>query len=287
MFGFLKTQLRKAYDAFAGVRSFFSRTQLDEQAFQELEKLLIMTDMGVKVSRQIVAELKAAATKPATPLQPLLIESLEKLLIRHQPTQAKIFLLVGVNGSGKTTIAGKLAHLYKRPLLAAADTFRAAAPEQLQTWASKTSAQIVRGTPGQDPASVVHQACELFKSGSYDCLIIDTAGRLQTKAPLMQELEKIRRIITKQLPQETVETLLVIDATLGQNSLDQAQIFNQATPLNGIILTKLDGTSKGGAVFAISESLKLPIAYCSYGEQLEQFAPFEPKKFVEGLFSEK
>jgi fused signal recognition particle receptor len=189
-----------------------------------------------------------------------------------------------VNGSGKTTVAGKLAHaLGNRVLLVGADTFRAAAGQQLAVWAERTQAAIMAGAPGQDPASVVHQACEQFKTGNYDTLIIDTAGRLQTKAPLMKELEKIRRTITKQLPTETVHTLLTIDATLGQNSLEQAQIFHEVTPLDGLVLTKMDGTSKGGMVFAISQALQIPVAYVSYGESKEAFALFEPSKFVDEL----
>jgi fused signal recognition particle receptor len=196
---------------------------------------------------------------------------------------------VGINGSGKTTFAAKLANAYvtqgKKTLLVAADTFRAAAVEQLTTWATRTNTPIVTGNPGQDPASVIFQGCQQFNLHHYDALIIDTAGRLHTKTNLMHELAKIKRIIAQQLPNEPVETLLTIDAMLGQNSFEQAKLFKECTHVNGIVLTKMDGTGKGGIVFSIAHELNIPITFISYGEQLTQFASFNPHTYVQELIN--
>ena len=197
---------------------------------------------------------------------------------------------MGINGSGKTTFAGKLAYdLHKqgkKVLLVAADTFRAAAPEQLKQWAIRTGASIINGKEGQDPASVVFTGCEQFKSQGFDALIIDTAGRLQTKTNLMKELEKIHKIISRQLPNYTPCTLLTIDAMLGQNSFEQATLFNESTQLDGIVLTKMDGTGKGGIVFAITQQLGIPVAYIAYGEQPEQLKLFNAQEYVQELLNQ-
>jgi fused signal recognition particle receptor len=209
--------------------------------------------------------------------------------VRSAPNNAKIYLLVGINGSGKTTCVAKLAHLFKnqgkKVLLVAADTFRAAAPEQLAAWATATNATLVIGTPGQEPASVVFAGCEVFAEGEHDIMIIDTAGRLQTKTNLMRELEKMRRIIEKKAPNASVCTLLTIDAMLGQNSLEQARVFHESTPLDGIILTKMDGTGKGGIVFAIMHELKIPIVFMTYGEKLEDMAQFNLTDYITSLLN--
>ena len=199
----------------------------------------------------------------------------------------KVYVMVGINGSGKTTFAAKLANKFKQKghkvLLVAADTFRAAATEQLEAWATKIGVDIVTGSAEQDPASVVFKGCEKCKQEGYDKIIIDTAGRLQTKVNLMKELEKIKKIIKRHFPDENINTLLTIDSMLGQNSLEQAKVFQESTDVNGIILTKMDGTAKGGIVFAISQELNIPIAYISFGEQLDQFKTFDAKEYVSEL----
>ena len=199
----------------------------------------------------------------------------------------RIFLFVGINGSGKTTSIGKLAHKYtkqgKKVLLVAADTFRAAAPEQLNQWALESGADILCGKEGQDPASLVFQGCEKFKNEQYDILIIDTAGRLQTRVNLMHELAKIKRSVQKQLSDRTVTTLLTIDAMLGQNSFEQAKLFKESTDVSGIILTKMDGTGKGGIVFAIAQELGIPVAYLTFGEQSDQIKTFDVQEYVTEL----
>ncbi len=204
--------------------------------------------------------------------------------------QSNIYLLVGINGSGKTTFAAKLAHKLsqegKKVLLIAADTFRAAALEQLTCWAEKTGTDIVLGTPQQDPASVVFQGCEKFKQENFDALIIDTAGRLQTKVNLMKELEKIKKVIHKHLPDAPINTLLTIDAMLGQNSFNQAQLFNESTDVTGVVLTKMDGTGKGGIVFGIAHELNIPVAYISFGEQADQMRLFNAQEYVQELLEE-
>jgi len=219
-------------------------------------------------------------------------KALEALLIEHLEThqfvsENRVFLLVGINGSGKTTFAGKLAHQFikqgKKVLLVAGDTFRAAATAQLKEWSNRVHADIIIGKENQDPASVIFTACQQFKNNDYDVLIIDTAGRLQTKVNLMKELEKIRRILSAQLPEQKVTTLLTIDSMLGQNSFEQAKLFHESTSLDGIILTKMDGTAKGGIVFAITQELRIPIAYISHGETVEHIDSFNAQEYVKQL----
>jgi len=291
MFNFIKNKLS----------ALFSKTTIDAQSLQDLEKILLEADMGVSTTKRILENLKkqeALATVQET-LKHILLQEAQK---HTYQTTHSIILCVGINGSGKTTFAGKLAHFYaqqkKRVLLVAADTFRAAAPEQLHAWAHQAGADIFMGTPNQDPSAVIFAGCQKFKpfdvaqgrrpgvtqdERPYDILIIDTAGRLQTKANLMKELEKMRRTIARQLPEQPVTTLLTIDAMLGQNSLEQAIMFNECTPLDGIVLTKYDGTGKGGIVFAITDAIKVPIAFVSYGEKLEQLKPFDAQQFVSDL----
>lgn len=293
MFGFIKSTLTKIYNAVTGqLSSLFSKSTIDAETLKELELILLQADTGVKTTRTIIEQLKkehaAGTVKGGAELK----ASLERILldiITKKPAHidADIILLVGINGSGKTTFAAKLAHRMQqqkqKTLFVAADTFRAAAPEQLSRWAERTGTAIELSTTGQDPASVVFTGCQRFKDEHFDRLIIDTAGRLQTKVNLMKELEKIKRVITKQLPDKTICTLLTIDAMLGQNSFEQAQLFNESTDLSGIVLTKMDGTGKGGIVFSIADQLGIPVAYISYGETLDATKPFDAISYVKEL----
>jgi fused signal recognition particle receptor len=291
MFSFIKEKLHKIYTGFTSkLSTFFGRTTIDEATLHELELLLIASDTGVNTTRAIINQVKHA--KPAegaalrSVLEPVLISILQKAGT-YEAAVSPVYLLVGINGSGKTTSIGKLAHQLrtqgKKTLLVAADTFRAAAPEQLTSWANSIGVDIVLGTTNQDPAAVVFNGCERFKKEGYDALIIDTAGRLHTKVNLMNELAKIKRVISKQLPDTPVSTLLTIDAMLGQNSFEQAKLFKECTQVNGIILTKMDGTGKGGIVFAIADQLQIPIAYITFGEQVDHIKPFNPESFVHDL----
>jgi len=296
MFGFLKITLQKIYNQFTSkVNALFSRNTLDEATLHELELLLIASDAGVKTTRAIIGNLKnqwksGCIAQGQDLKQALANELLNILQAKQAPTDRAIYLLVGINGSGKTTFAGKLANKLtaqgKKVLLIAADTFRAAAPEQLTWWAQRTNAQIFVGKEKADPASVVFAGCEKFKTEEFDALIIDTAGRLQTKVNLMKELEKIRAVISRQLPNKEITTLLTIDSMLGQNSLEQATLFHESTQLDGIVLTKMDGTGKGGIVFGITGQLGVPVAYITFGEQLEAIKPFDAQEYVHQLLNE-
>jgi len=296
MFGFLKNAFSKIYTQVAAkLAPLFLSKQLDESAVQEVQKILLSADAGVVVTKQIVEELKKRFQAGRIVDGAQLKDALEQLLIElsaHQPAalDAQVVLLVGVNGSGKTTFAGKLATDYakkgKTVSLVAADTFRAAAVEQLAIWGERANAHFIKGLPSQDPAAVVFQGCELFKKTGSDILIIDTAGRLQTKSNLMQELGKIKRVINKQLPDYKICTLLTIDAMLGQNSFEQAKIFHETTNVDGLVLTKLDGTGKGGIVFRIIKELGIPIAYISCGEQADALALFNAHTYVQQLLAE-
>lgn len=267
--------------------SIFSAGKIDTESLQKLEKLLLESDVGVITTQKIIQQLTTSQEKNP---QEALAKTLMSTLQQAAPYQAgSIIMLVGINGGGKTTSAAKLAYLFKeqnqRVLLAAADTFRAAAVDQLKLWSERLQVPLITGITNQDPSSIVYQACTEFKKGSYHTLIIDTAGRLQTKTHLMKELEKIHRTIVKQLPETSITTLLVIDSLLGQNSLGQAKLFNEATKLDGIILTKTDGTGKGGIVFSIIDTLKVPIAYVTFGEQIDQMARFNAQEFVSKILA--
>jgi len=293
MFNFIKNKLKKIYTQVTSkIQTIFSLTKIDEQALKELEIILLEADAGVKTTKEIIETLTTKYKKGEIQEGQDLKAALEQQLLEHLTTQkapieSNIYLLVGINGSGKTTFAGKLANKLKKDgkkvLLVAADTFRAAATEQLEKWADSVGVSIETGEQGQDPASVVFKGCERYKNENFDTLIIDTAGRLQTKINLMRELEKIKKIIKRHLPDDSINTLLTIDSMLGQNSLEQARIFKESTDVNGIVLTKMDGTAKGGIVFAITQELGIPIAYVSFGEQLDQFGQFEAKTYVQEL----
>jgi fused signal recognition particle receptor len=290
MFSFIKNQLQKIFSHVTSkLGTFFNKPVIDATALKELEILLLASDVGVTTTRSIIAQLQAAQVSTGPELKHMLHSILLDILNKHTYTAANqsIFLFVGINGSGKTTSIGKLAHSYyqqgKKVLLVAADTFRAAATEQLTEWSRITKSDILIGKPGQDPASLVYQGCEKFKNEGYDILIIDTAGRLQTKINLMNELAKIKRIVAKQLPGMFVNTLLTIDSMLGQNSFEQAKLFKESTDVNGIVLTKMDGTGKGGIVFAIAQELSIPVAYIAFGEQASQLKPFNAQEYVTDL----
>ena len=251
-----------------------------EDFYDELEELLVLSDVGVPTAEAVVKGMR-------------LIELLSKMLQTGEgslklDTKPSVILMVGVNGVGKTTTIGKLASQLKaegkKVLLCAGDTFRAAAAEQLEIWAQRAGTDIVRHEEGSDPGAVVYDAICAAKARGSDVIIIDTAGRLHNKQNLMNELGKIRRIITRELPESDVETLMVLDATTGQNGLIQAKQFLETAGLTGIVLTKLDGTAKGGIVFAIANELKLPVKYVGVGEGIDDLIPFDAKSFVEALF---
>jgi fused signal recognition particle receptor len=295
MFSFIKNALSKIYTQVTSkLGSLFGRATIDEATLKELEILLISSDTGVQTTKAIMGQLRTQVLNGTITQGNDLRKALEQILkailekTAHAKNQAPtIHFLVGINGSGKTTFAGKLASLYtrqgKKVLLVAADTFRAAAPEQLSVWSERTGAAIVLGTEGQDPASVVFKGCEQFLSGNYDILIIDTAGRLQVKKHLMAELQKMKNVVTKKLPNYSTTTILTVDAMLGQNSFEQAKLFKESTDVNCIALTKMDGTGKGGIVFSISDQLAIPIGYISFGEQLDQCKPFDASEYVHEL----
>lgn len=272
----------------------FKRNTVDDQAVDELRQICISADMGVKTTERIISYVKAqAGTQKTCDLKQITRLALLDTLgsVRKASNKLEnIVLLVGINGSGKTTTAAKLAYAAhskgKRVLLVAADTFRAAAVEQLQGWASRLNIMCIAGASQQDPAAVVFAACTAWKTGAYDYVIIDTAGRLQTKMHLMEELGKMRRVLAKQLPKEQVTTLLTLDSTLGQNSFDQAHLFNEAVPVDGIILTKCDGSGKGGIVFAVADQLKIPVSYITAGEGVESLMPFNAETFVNQLLGD-
>ena len=296
MFNFIKEKLQKIYNSVTQkLHTLFTIKTIDQETLNQLRLILLSADAGPITTEKIITHLQDQFKKGTIAQGQDLYEALQKYLLNivdlNKPQSADVYILVGINGSGKTTFAGKFAHFLhqstqKHIILAAADTFRAAAPEQLTLWASKSSAEIFIGKPGQDPAAVVFGACETFKKQrEKSTLIIDTAGRLQTKEHLLRELAKIKRVVEKQLPDAKICTFLTIDAMLGQNSFDQAKIFHEVTKLNGIVLTKLDGTGKGGIIFSIADQLQLPVVYISYGEGLEDIAPFDAKKFVLSLLT--
>lgn len=296
MFGFIKSALQKVYNQFTSkIAALFGNSTIDAQTLKELELILISADTGVKTTRTIIDNLKkqfnSGTLAKGTELKKALEQELLTVLQKNTfKTDCSVYMLVGINGSGKTTFASKLAYQFKQQnkkvLLVAADTFRAAAPEQLTRWAEKIGVSIALGKENQDPASVVFAGCEQFKKEGFDILIIDTAGRLQTKSNLMKELEKVRKVVGRQLPETSICTLLTVDAMLGQNSLEQAKLFNESTQLNGIVLTKMDGTGKGGIVFGISQELGIPVAYISYGEQVDQLKTFDAQGYVHDLINQ-
>ncbi len=302
LFDSLKNSLEKSRRSLAEKLTTLigAASALDDDFYDDLEATLIMSDTGAGVASRLIASIRkiASAKGIQTPaeLLPVLEQEIAALMqgkdpIAIVPGQTHVILIVGVNGSGKTTSIGKLAHYYKNQgktvLLAAADTFRAAAGEQLTLWAERTGVDIVCHTEGSDPAAVVYDAVLAAKARKIDILLVDTAGRLHTKANLMEELKKIRRVIQRELPDAPQETLLVLDAVTGQNALHQAKIFNEATELTGVILTKLEGTAKGGFAISIRTELGVPVRWVGLGEQKADFAPFDAVTYAHALLNEK
>ena len=268
---------------------------IDIETLDALEELLITADVGVAASERIVAAVGKRSPGGASlrdlvkqEIRAIFAASDAPVVVAHRP---QVTLIVGVNGTGKTTTVGKLANLLRndghRPLICAADTFRAAAVEQLEIWAARAGVEMVRAREGADPAAVVFDAISSGKAKGRDPILVDTAGRLHTRVNLMNELEKIRRIASREVEGAPQETLLVLDATVGQNGVTQAREFMGAAGVNGIVLTKLDGTAKGGVAVAIANDLKLPIRYVGIGEGIDDLVPFSADEYVDGLFEEK
>ena len=269
---------------------------IDEDLFEELEEILIMADIGVDTSVQIIEKLRAAAKEKRITescglkaelrdiLQNILSEGENQLVLRGKPA---VIMVIGVNGVGKTTSIGKMAHMYKemgkKVIIAAADTFRAAAIEQLEVWAKRADAEIIKQHEGSDPAAVIYDAIGAAKNRGADVLLCDTAGRLHNKKNLMEELKKIYRILDKELPDSSKEVLLVLDATTGQNAVSQAKQFKEAADITGIVLTKLDGTAKGGIVFAIKNEYDIPVKFIGLGEKIDDIGEFDPVEFVNAI----
>lgn len=300
-FNKIKEGLKKTRDGFVGqINSMLkSFTKIDDELFEELEELLVMADVGVQTATNICNELKVQVKAEGVTDPQLIMTMLEKLTTDMLSdgndmvlnTKPSVILVIGVNGVGKTTTIGKLANYYvssgKKVTLAAADTFRAAAIEQLQVWADRSKADIVKQNEGSDPAAVVFDAISSAKAKGSDIIICDTAGRLHNKKNLMDELAKIRRIIDRELPDADKEFLLVLDATTGQNAVNQAREFSKATGITGIVLTKLDGTARGGVVLAIKEGLKIPVKFIGVGEQVDDLQPFDATEFSKALFAKE
>ena len=294
MFGFIKEKLQKIYSSITtNLVTIFASKQISAESLAEIERILITADTGTATTKTIIASLQKQYAAGTITQGLELQKALEKELLgilnqaKTPESNSSIFLLIGINGSGKTTFAGKLAYSFtnkgKRCILAAADTFRAAAPEQLKSWATASKAELFMGTANQDPAAIAFGACEKFKQDNADVLIIDTAGRLQTKENLMREIEKIKKVIQKQLPGKTIHTLLTVDAMLGQNSFQQAKVFHEAVQIDGIVLTKIDGTGKGGIIFSITQQLQIPVEYISYGEKISDVKLFDAQEYVTNL----
>jgi fused signal recognition particle receptor len=301
-----KEGLTKTRDNFAGkVNDLVSRyRKVDEDFFEELEEILIGADVGFETVMELVEELKKEV-KRRNIQDPVEVQSVisEKLIeiyeggedesssqLNIQENGLTVILFVGVNGVGKTTTIGKLAHKFKsegkKVLLAAGDTFRAGAIEQLEVWGERVGVEVIKQASGSDPAAVMFDALQAAKSRKIDILLCDTAGRLQNKVNLMKELEKVKRVIEREVPDAPHEVLLVLDATTGQNALIQAKTFKEATNVSGIVLTKLDGTAKGGIVLAIRNELHIPVKFVGLGEKMDDLQTFDAEKYVYGLFAD-
>ncbi len=299
----LRSRLGKAREGLASrVRTLLRGGKIDEDVFEELEAVLIQADMGVKTTTDLLEKMrervKADRLTEAEQLYSVLEEELISLMSQDsdaetesvQPAGPHVTLMIGVNGVGKTTTIGKLANMRqlegKKVLAAASDTFRAAAIEQLEIWTERAGADIVKHKSGADPAAVAYDALSAATARKCDYLIIDTAGRLHTKTNLMEELKKIKRVLGKIDTTAPHEVLMVLDATTGQNALSQARLFTEALGVTGIVLTKLDGTAKGGIVIAIHREFGIPVKYIGVGETMDDLKPFRPEEFVKALFED-
>ena len=292
----LKNRLSRTRKSFSSGfdRIFAGKHKIDDEVLEELEELLITSDIGVQTTTELLEQIVKAKISDVSQVKTVLKNEILAILDAHRPapeiadSTPHVILVVGVNGVGKTTTIGKLAALArasgKKVLIAAADTFRAAAVEQLGIWAARADAEFVRHKENADPAAVAFDAVAAASARGCDLVLIDTAGRLHTKVNLMEELKKIKRTVAKQLPGAPHETLLVLDATTGQNALSQAKLFNDALGISGLVLTKLDGTAKGGIVIGICSSLNVPLQYIGIGEQIEDLRPFDGQQFIDALF---
>lgn len=294
----LKEGLKKTKDGFVSrmetlINSF---TKIDEDFFEELEETLILSDIGAETSADICDKLRAAVKKTGT-TEPESVKQLLKDIISEILTgdnalklesKPSVIMVIGVNGAGKTTTIGKMAANFKnagkKVIVAAADTFRAAAIDQLNVWAERADVEIVKHSEGSDPAAVIFDAISAAKARGADIVLCDTAGRLHNKKNLMEELKKIARVIARELPDASVETLLVLDATTGQNAVNQARLFSESADITGIVLTKLDGTAKGGIIIPIKNELNLSVKLVGVGEQIDDLQPFVPEDYVNALF---
>lgn len=298
LFKKIKEGLKKTRDSVIGqidsmLKSF---TKIDEELFEELEELLVMGDVGVATAEEICDKVKIKVKEKGTTdpeeIRGILQEVVTEMLTGGQElnlnTKPSVVLVIGVNGVGKTTTIGKMANRFrndgKKVLLAAADTFRAAAIDQLEIWADRSGCDIIKQNEGSDPAAVVYDSISAAKARGADIIIADTAGRLHNKKHLMDELAKINRVIDRELPDADKEVLLVLDATTGQNAVSQVEHFKEATGITGIVLTKLDGTAKGGIILAIKNTLDVPVKFIGVGEQIDDLQPFEPEEFSKALF---
>jgi len=295
----LRESLTRTRNSFFGqIAGLFGANQITDELWDDLEALLIQADVGVETTTDLVEHVRQRVKQEGI-IQPLqaqtiLKEEMKNLLDGHTPSEVDkkriltVILVVGVNGSGKTTTIAKLANYYqkqgKKVTLAAADTFRAAAIDQLKIWGERAGSPVIAHQPNADPGAVVFDALKSGLARKADIVIIDTAGRLHTKFNLMKELEKLKEIARKQVHAAPHETLLVLDATTGQNALSQAKHFKDSVNITGVVLTKLDGTAKGGMVFAISKELRVPVRFVGIGEKMEDLMPFEAESFVDGLF---
>ena len=293
----IKQGLAKTRGVFTGVAQLFRlKGKVDQNFLGELEKRLYLADVGTQATADIVAEVRQSfLDKEITgDVEAFVKQKLRDHLLTDQlglnlnPDGPTVIMVSGVNGAGKTTSIAKLARRFqgdgKKVMVAACDTFRAAAVEQLTIWSERLGCDIVKAQQGSDPASVAHDACDKARARGFDVVIVDTAGRLHTQAHLMRELEKIHRVVAKQIPGAPHEVLLVLDATTGQNAITQAEQFKKTVHCTGIVMAKLDGTAKGGAIFAIKQKLGLPVKFVGIGEKIDDLEPFDPDAYVEALF---
>ena len=297
----LKQGLTKSRETWTGkIGAIFQNRSWDEASLERMEETLIAADVGVRASQKLMDTLRRQSPNGSDDLAKVMTSRLQEAmvqLLQSSSTTPKlppltvrpwVVIFLGVNGVGKTTTIGKLAAQYQRTgkkvLLVAGDTFRAAAIEQLEVWAQRIGVDIVKHRPGADPSAVVFDGIQAAKSRGIDVLLIDTAGRLHTKVHLIEELKKIRRVNTREQPDAPHETLLVLDATTGQNGLQQARVFKEAADITGIVLTKLDGTAKGGVIISIQEELGIPVRYIGVGEEVEDLQPFDAETFARALF---